>query len=78
LETYIPGVLVKTLGQDAILKILNSEKLAAYRDAIITKKLSSVAFYKNGLDWETYVAGAQSDFPGTVASLFEGQDVMVT
>ncbi len=72
LETYIPGILIKTLGQDTILQILNSEKLVAYRNAILTKKLSSVAFYKNGLDWDQYMDGAQSDFFGTVAVLFEG------
>ncbi len=72
LQTYIPGILVKTLGQDAILKILNSEKLTAYRNAIITKKLSSVAFYKNGLGWDAYMDRAQSDFIGTMNDLFEG------
>ncbi|MCP3942445.1 MAG: NADP-specific glutamate dehydrogenase GdhA [Desulfobacteraceae bacterium] len=72
LEDYIPGVLVQTLGRDAILKILNSEKLNSYRNAIITKKLSSVAFYKNGLDWDDYMAAGKSDFLGTVMALFEG------
>ncbi len=70
LETYIPGVLVKTLGREAILKILNSEQLTAYRNAIITKKLSSIAFYQHGLDWDAYMDGAQSDFIGTAAALF--------
>jgi glutamate dehydrogenase len=70
LETYIPGILVKTLGRDAILKILNSEPLTAYRNAIITKKLSSISFYQHGLDWDEYVDGAQSDFMGTASALF--------
>ena len=71
LESYIPAILVKTLGRVAILQILNSENLSAYRNAILTKKLSSIAFYKNGMDWDTYMAGAQSDFLGTVNLLFE-------
>ena len=54
----------------AILKILNSEQLTAYRNAIITKKLSSIAFYQHGLDWDAYMDGAQSDFIGTAAALF--------
>ncbi|MBU0971766.1 MAG: NAD-glutamate dehydrogenase [Proteobacteria bacterium] len=70
LKAYIPGILVKNLGQEAILRILNSEKLSAYRNAIITKKLSAVAFYRNGLEWDAYVAAAKSDFLGTVNGLF--------
>jgi glutamate dehydrogenase len=70
LETYIPGILVKTLGRDAIMNILNSERLTAYRNAILSKKLSSIAFYQHGLEWDAYVAGAQSQFIETAAALF--------
>lgn len=70
LEAYIPGILIKNIGRDAILKIMNSEELSAYRNAIITKKLSAMAFYQNGLDWESYVDAATSDFAGTVKPLF--------
>jgi len=71
LEAYIPGVLVKKLGRNAILNILNSEELKAYRNAIITKKLSAVAFYQNGLTWDDYVDAAKTDFSGTVNALFK-------
>jgi len=71
LEAYIPEVLVKNLGRDAILKTMNSMELSAYRNAIITKKLSAIAFYQNGLDWDNYVAAATSDFSGTVTALFK-------
>jgi glutamate dehydrogenase len=70
LESYTPAILVKNLGREAILKILNSDKLKAYRNAVITKKLSAIAFYKNGLDWEAYMDAAAADFSGTVKALF--------
>jgi glutamate dehydrogenase len=70
LESYIPEILVTKLGREVILKIMNSDKLTAYRNAIISKKLSSLAFYQNGLDWETYVDGVKSDFSGAVRALF--------
>lgn len=73
LKAYIPNILVKTLGRDAILSIMNAEKLAAYRDAIISKKLAALAFYKNGLDWESYVEAAKSDFSGAMAALFDSE-----
>ncbi len=71
LEAYTPAILVKKLGRDAIIKILNSDNLKAYRDAIITKKLSAIAFYKNGLNWDAYMEAAVSDFSGTVKALLE-------
>lgn len=71
LKSYIPKVLVQNLGREAILNIMNTQKLSAYRDAIITKKIASRAFYRHGLDWENYAAGAASDFTGAMAALFE-------
>jgi glutamate dehydrogenase len=58
------------MGREAILRILNSEELSAYRNAIITKKLAAMAFYQSGLDWDAYVDAATSDFTGTVKALF--------
>ncbi|MFA5904843.1 MAG: NAD-glutamate dehydrogenase domain-containing protein [Desulfobacula sp.] len=69
LEAYTPAILVKNLGREGILTILNSEKLRAYRNAIITKKLAAIAFYKNGMDWDEYMNTAKSDFPGTINAL---------
>ncbi len=70
LESYIPSVLVKQLGRERIVNLMNSEELSAYRNAIITKKLSAIAFYKNGLNWDAYVETAKLDFTGTVTALF--------
>ena len=70
MKSYVPAVLVKNLGRDRILGIMNAEKMTAYRNAIITKKLASLAFYKNGLDWEAYVEKAKADFIPAMTALF--------
>ncbi|MCG8531209.1 MAG: hypothetical protein MI749_11145, partial [Desulfovibrionales bacterium] len=46
-SAYVPGVLMENLGGETVLDIMNSEKMTAYRNAIVTKKLASLAFYKN-------------------------------
>ncbi|MCF8126670.1 MAG: NADP-specific glutamate dehydrogenase GdhA, partial [Desulfotignum sp.] len=71
LAAYIPGVLVKILGRDAILDIMNAKKLRAYRNAIVTKKLASMAFYRYGSDWDAYVASAEKEFIPAMKQLFE-------
>jgi glutamate dehydrogenase len=64
LTAYIPDILVKRIGKEAILAILNSDELQTYRDTIITKKLSSMAFYRFGLEWETFLKKIDTDFSG--------------
>ncbi|MFP4033128.1 MAG: NAD-glutamate dehydrogenase domain-containing protein [Desulfococcaceae bacterium] len=54
LTRYIPAVLVEKLGREPIEELLGAGELAAYRDAILTKKLASMAFYRFGLDWDAY------------------------
>jgi glutamate dehydrogenase len=71
LAAYIPGVLVKILGKEAILNTMNAEKLLAYRNAIVTKKLAATAFYRYGSDWDAYVASVDPDFIGAMKQLFE-------
>lgn len=70
MESYISKVLVEKLGRSAILNIMNADKLIPYRNAIISKKLASLSFYKNGLDWESFSEEALVDFQGTMTSLF--------
>jgi glutamate dehydrogenase len=74
MAAYIPGVLVKILGRDAILGIMNAEKLRAYRNAIVTKKLASTAFYRHGNEWDTYVATTRKAFVPAMKALFEPAD----
>ncbi|ACN16929.1 GdhA4 [Desulforapulum autotrophicum HRM2] len=69
MENYIPAIIIKKLGRKGIMDLLNSEALQAYRNAIITKKLSSMAFYRYGLSWETFVAEIKSNFSEGVASI---------
>lgn len=71
LQTYVPKVLASSLGRESILKIMNAEKLIAYRNAIITKKMASLAFYEHGTDWDAYAAAAQKDFMGAMKKLFK-------
>jgi glutamate dehydrogenase len=52
---YIPTVLREKLGEQAIMALLNEEQLQPYRNAIITKKLASMAFYRFGEQWEEYL-----------------------
>ncbi len=63
---YIPPVLVALLGMDTVMDTLNREELAAYRNAIITKKLSAMAFYRFGLDWDAYLETLETDFKGAL------------
>lgn len=69
LENYIPEVLVKKLGREYILEILNSSDLQAYRNAIITKKLAAVAFYKYAVDWNSFLSYVEKDFNGAIRSI---------
>ena len=71
LKTYIPNVLSQSMGRDAILNIMNAEKLFSYRNAIITKKIASMAFYRHGMNWEAYVQEAAGDFAGAMTDLFK-------
>ncbi|MFW6332494.1 MAG: NAD-glutamate dehydrogenase domain-containing protein [Thermodesulfobacteriota bacterium] len=66
LENYIPRILIQKLGKETIMGILNSEELSAYRNAIITKKLASMAFYKFGPDWNGFMEKAGKDFASAI------------
>ena len=66
MEHYIPSVLISKLGRDAIMAIFNSPELQAYRDAIVAKKLASMAFYRFGNNWENYLKKLNNDFPASL------------
>ena len=55
MEHYVPAVLRENLGKTAILATLNGKQLQPYRDAIITKKMASMAFYRFGEEWAAYL-----------------------
>ena len=74
LENYIPAILIKRLGKESIMDTLNSEELAPYRDAIITKKLSSMAFYRFGADWHTFLGKVEADFIDGIKTIASAMD----
>jgi glutamate dehydrogenase len=41
---------------------LDADELQPYRDAILTKKLSSMAFYRFGADWQAFLGKVEADF----------------
>jgi glutamate dehydrogenase len=69
LAAYIPKTLVKLLGKKRITDTLNTDAMQEYRDAIITKKLASTAFYRFGLEWEEFGTALKKDFTDTVVDL---------
>ena len=69
LEHYIPGVLIKRLGRESIVGTLNIQELQAYRDAILTKKLASMAFYACGDRWDDFLAEIETDFGAAIGKI---------
>lgn len=54
IESYVPDILVKKIGRSRIMETLTVPELQPYRNAILTKKLASTAFYRFFSDWATY------------------------
>lgn len=73
LKSYIPKVMWKSMGKNSILQVLNAEKLKSYRNAIIAKKIASMAFYRHGTNWDAYIQKATDNFTGAMADLFTGE-----
>jgi glutamate dehydrogenase len=61
MDDYIPEVLRKKLGREHIMSILNSSEMQPYRDAILTKKIASMAFYKYFLRWQEFLEEVDKD-----------------
>lgn len=71
LEQYIPTVLIEKLSMDSIINTLETKELRTYRDAIVSKKLASMAFYKFGNSWEKFLKDVQKDLPKALKSIFK-------
>ncbi|MCJ7829972.1 MAG: NAD-glutamate dehydrogenase, partial [Desulfobacterales bacterium] len=69
LENYIPPILVKRLGKESIMNTLNSGELQIYRDAIVTKKLSAMAFYRFGADWNAFLGKVEANFTDGIQTI---------
>lgn len=70
LNEYIPSILVKRLGRDAIVEILASDELISYRNAIITKKLASLSFYKFAVEWDSFLEDIEKGMLTALAKVF--------
>jgi glutamate dehydrogenase len=71
LEHYIPDILREKLGKDSIVALLNKTNLQPYRDAIITKKMASLAFYRFGENWTNYLKELEMELLGSLHRIFE-------
>jgi glutamate dehydrogenase len=69
MEEYIPAILITKLGHDKIMRLFNSQNLQAYRNAILTKKLASMAFYRYGTDWDGFLEKINDNFQETVNTI---------
>ncbi|MGW8193554.1 MAG: NAD-glutamate dehydrogenase domain-containing protein [Desulforhopalus sp.] len=67
---YIPSILIEKLGEQTVMAILGTEQLQPYRDAIITKKLASMAFYRFGEQWDDYLRELEDDFHAALHKVF--------
>ena len=54
IQSYLPPILVEKIGRERIIATLSSPELLPYRDAIITKKLASTAYYRFASEWATF------------------------
>lgn len=54
LQDYIPPILTQKLGLDYIIEHLGSPELRPYRNAILSKKIASMAYYKFGTEWKKF------------------------
>jgi glutamate dehydrogenase len=71
LTAYIPSVLIRLLGRDRIIQILGRDELTSYRDAIITKKLAAMAFYRFGLQFDALCDAARKDLLATAKKILK-------
>ena len=70
MEHYVPPVLQHKLGRERIMTLLDGEGLLPYRDAIITKKMASLAYYRFGESWPEYLRQLEADFIPTLEKVF--------
>ncbi|NLZ18073.1 MAG: NADP-specific glutamate dehydrogenase GdhA [Desulfobulbaceae bacterium] len=71
LQLYVPAILHEKIGPDFIRATLDTPELSAYRDAIITKKIASMAFYRHGLEWDKFLQRAKKDLIKAVSAALQ-------
>ncbi|MFV0439337.1 MAG: NAD-glutamate dehydrogenase domain-containing protein [Desulfopila sp.] len=73
LEHYIPPLLVGILGRDAICQTLYSQELKGYLEAILSKKLASMAYYRFCLDWQNYLQRVETSLLASLNEIFAAE-----
>jgi len=68
-EAYVPSVLTRIVGVPRILEILGDERLLAYRNALLTKKLASLALYRHAVEWDDFLRRLDGELEPTLVSL---------
>ncbi|MFW2368118.1 MAG: NAD-glutamate dehydrogenase domain-containing protein [Desulforhopalus sp.] len=68
LREYTPPVLVAKIGLDKIVQILGQPELVPYRNAIVSKKLAAIAYYKFGTNWDDFLKKTDSNLQQALAS----------
>ena len=72
IRAYVPRVLLDQLGAKRILSVLERPELQPYRDAIVTKKIASMALYRHAAEWEPFQRRLEQDPAGTIRELIRG------
>jgi glutamate dehydrogenase len=73
LEDYIPPVLTNKLGIEYIIDHLGTPELIPYRNAILSKKMASMAYYKFGTTWEDFLKRFDADMEKTLLTVLTNQ-----
>lgn len=71
MESYIPAILIEKLGEQAITDIFKTEELQPYRNAILTKKIASMAFYRFGERWNKYLKEVDAEMLPALHKIFD-------
>ncbi|MCM8756970.1 MAG: NAD-glutamate dehydrogenase, partial [Candidatus Omnitrophica bacterium] len=69
--TYVPQVLLQMVGISRAVKTLSCPDLVAYRNALITKKLASLALYRYAQHWQDFLKQVESDCLKVIRCLLE-------
>jgi len=73
IQAYIPPILVSNLGKEHIMATLSTSELLPYRDAMITKKLASMAYYRFYNQWSMYREEIETDVIKALRSIVDLQ-----
>jgi len=76
MEQYVPPVLIGLLGREHIMTTFKSAELGPYLDAIVTKKLASMAYYRFCLEWDAYLDAARTSLVKSLHHIFDEWDVV--